>query len=249
MKPIIQGLWVGKIGVLERLSIASFLAHGHDYHLYTYEDQANLPPGCITMDANAILPKSAIFHHTHGQAKGGLTGFSNLFRYRLLEQKGGWWCDMDIICLKPFAFTRDMVLASERHWLWRRKWSNAVICCPAGHALMQSCYRDAAAIDKNRMRFAQCGASLLRRHARKLGLSCYVEPPQSFNPINWWESSRIAQPGSSHRISPDSYAVHCYSESWRWRLQDQHEQQFRNHIFPPASLLGELQRRYLPDAL
>lgn len=249
MNPAIQGLWIGKLGMLERLSIASFIANGHDYHLYVYEDQDNLPSGCIVKDANSIFAESAIFTHQHGKAKGGLTGFANLFRYRLLALKGGWWCDMDMVCLKPFSFEREIVLASERHWLWGKKWSNAVICCPPNHPLMQQCAQAAEAMDKETLAFAQSGAPLLRRYGRQLALSSCVEPPDSFNPVNWWQSSSIGDSGGLADIPASSYAVHCYGESWRWRLRDQCEAQFRNHVFPADSLLGALQRRYLPEAL
>lgn len=34
---VIQGLWVGgSLSRLEKLSIQSFLAYGHEYHLYAY---------------------------------------------------------------------------------------------------------------------------------------------------------------------------------------------------------------------
>jgi len=39
----IYGLWIGsKLSTMQRLSICSFMAHGHDYHLFTYEDVANV---------------------------------------------------------------------------------------------------------------------------------------------------------------------------------------------------------------
>ena len=43
---VIQGLWIGsELSMLERLSIASFLDNGHDYHLYTYGDVRGIPDG------------------------------------------------------------------------------------------------------------------------------------------------------------------------------------------------------------
>src|SRR5258706_6206464 len=36
---IIQGLWIGPtLSQMEQLSIASFLANGHEYHLFVYDD-------------------------------------------------------------------------------------------------------------------------------------------------------------------------------------------------------------------
>ncbi len=247
MKPTIQGLWIGKIGTLERLSIASFIAHGHDYHLYTYEDQADLPEGCTLMNAASIMPQSEIFRHRKGAAKGGFTGFSNIFRYRLLADKGGWWCDTDIVALKAFDFTDPIILASEYHWLWHKKLSNAVIHCPPEHELMKACYDDAIRVNKESMRFGQCGAKLVKKHAKRLGLLGYIKPPEYFNPINWWESSKIGTPGSAALLPQEAYSVHCYGESWRWRLKEHYNDQFRNKFFDENTLLGTLQHRYLKE--
>ncbi len=41
---------------MERLSLASFLANGHPYHLYVYDNVKHIPAGAIVEDANAFLP-------------------------------------------------------------------------------------------------------------------------------------------------------------------------------------------------
>src|SRR4051812_19813754 len=102
MKIIIRGLWIGaELSVMERMSIASFLAHGHEYHLYVYDDVKYVPKGALVRDANEILPSSMIFQYKHSKS---YAGFANFFRYQLLLQKGGWWVDTDVVCLKPFLF-------------------------------------------------------------------------------------------------------------------------------------------------
>ena len=58
----IQSLWVGeRLSRIEVLSIRSFLAQGHPYHLYTYADLENVPDGVTVKDANAIVPERDIF--------------------------------------------------------------------------------------------------------------------------------------------------------------------------------------------
>ena len=101
--PIIQGLWIGaELSVMEQLSIASFLRNGHEYHLYTYAELANVPAGTVIRDANEILPAAAIFQY---KDRPSYAGFSNFFRYKLLLERGGWWVDSDLVCLRPFDFT------------------------------------------------------------------------------------------------------------------------------------------------
>ena len=98
--PIAQFLWIGsKLSRLERLSIRSFLDHGHECHLYAYEDMGQVPAGTVLKDANEIIPHRQLF-----ATKRGYGGFSDLFRWQLLHRKGQLWIDTDIICLKPFDF-------------------------------------------------------------------------------------------------------------------------------------------------
>lgn len=243
----IQGLWIGTLGMLERLSIKSFLANGHPYHLYAYEPLENLPEGVLLKDASEILPKEEIFQYQKGKAKGGYSGFANLFRYRLLQIKGGWWCDTDIICLKPFDFDDDIVLASERHWLWPNKICNNVMRCPKGHPLAEGCYQDALRCDPKTMKFAANGEPVVTRNVRKLGLEKYIKPPEFFNPVDWYRSATLAETAGRSTPLASSYAIHCYRETWRWRLKHQQSTNFRNQIFPQNTLLGDLQRKYLPD--
>src|SRR5258706_1862824 len=100
---IVQGLWIGgSLSTMERLSIKSFLANGHAYHLYAYDDVAGVPPGAVVKDGNQILPSSLIFRCKQNKS---FAAFSDFFRYKLLLEKGGWWVDLDVVCLKFFAFS------------------------------------------------------------------------------------------------------------------------------------------------
>jgi len=106
-----QGLWIGpELSPMEALSIRSFLAHGHEYHLYTYGHVSNVPEGTVVKDANAIIPFDKVFKYRDYDS---YSGFSNHFRYQLLQLRGGWWVDLDLICLKPFDFESDYVFSSE----------------------------------------------------------------------------------------------------------------------------------------
>ena len=96
-----QSLWIGNaLSMMEQLSIASFLANGHEYHLYNYEDIENAPDGTVLKAADQILPESMIFKY---KAYPSYAGFSNFFRYKLLLTKGGWWVDTDLVCLRPVS--------------------------------------------------------------------------------------------------------------------------------------------------
>ena len=105
---IIQSLWVGpRLSTMERLSIRSFLANGHEFHLYCYAPIAGIPEGAIVKDAREIVPESDVEKFRN------LANFSDSFRYNLLLKKGGWWSDTDSVCLRPLDFNQNYVFSSE----------------------------------------------------------------------------------------------------------------------------------------
>ena len=100
MNNLIQSLWIGtNLSSLERVSIQSFLDHGHQYHLYAYQELANVPAGAVLKDANEIFSASLIFQYKEHKT---YAAFSNVFRYKLLLERGGVWADTDVISLRPF---------------------------------------------------------------------------------------------------------------------------------------------------
>ena len=132
---VIQGLWIGEaLSTMERLSIASFLAHGHEYHLYTYEDVKNVPAGTHIRDANEILPASAIFQYREQKS---FSGFANYFRYKLLLERGGWWCDLDVVALRPFDFSAEYVFGEETTGSLQPAVNSGVIRAPQGASLLR----------------------------------------------------------------------------------------------------------------
>ena len=110
MSNIVQSLWIGgTLSKMEQLSARSFIDNGHEYHLYTYGDVKNIPEGVVVKDGNDILPESEIFRYKNGS----VSAFSNYFRFMMLHKKGGYWADTDLICVKPFVFEEEYVIASE----------------------------------------------------------------------------------------------------------------------------------------
>lgn len=61
-------MWIGAgISEVERLALASFVAHGHVVHLYLYDDIPGIPGGVVVRDAkNAIIAEEEIFTNRSG---------------------------------------------------------------------------------------------------------------------------------------------------------------------------------------
>lgn len=143
---VVNSLWIGdKLSVNELLTLRSFVAHGHDFVLWSYSDlSANLPDGVELRDANRIIPFSRAFRYPSkgflDWGKGSWGGFSDIFRYQLLHEYGGWWVDMDVTCLRPFDF--DSPYFFRNHWLLPIVGN--VMKCPKQSPLMEGCYSRAS---------------------------------------------------------------------------------------------------------
>ena len=124
-KRIIQSLWIGdSLSQLEKLCIASFIKNGHDFHLYTYGRVEGIPEGTIERDANEIIPAKNIF--TYGKTK-SYAIFADWFRWELLYQKGNFWVDMDVLCLKAFDFEDEIIFGFESSFVA----AIGVLCFPS----------------------------------------------------------------------------------------------------------------------
>jgi hypothetical protein len=245
----IQGLWIGKtLGAMEQLSIRSFLSHGHPYHLYLYGPVDGLPEAVRVFDANEILPESEIFYYSRESGGGSPAGFSNVFRYKLLHEKGGWWCDLDVVCLKPFAFLESLVLCGQwRRSGWPRQAINpGIMKVPRNSPLMRSCLRKAVAAGKS-VAWGQIGPKLLSKQfylswfpRELLGLRWAprsIQAPEVFQPVDYWNVQDLVTPGKNLDVSR-SYAVHLWNEMWRVQGLD------KNAEFDADCLFEQLKSRY-----
>ncbi len=212
---VIQGLWIGdKLSSLERLSLSSFIANGHDYHLYVYSDVKNVPEGVQIKDGNEILPGADIFSYNVGPGKGSYSAFSNFFRYKLLYDKGGWWCDTDMICLKPFDFANNYVISSELH-LGNRHITSGVIKAPKGSLAMKSNWEICDSKDKDTLPWGEVGPRLMSQCVGRFDLFDYVEQPEVFCPLGFLEWHKVLAPNFDLQFSEKTVAVHLWNEMWR----------------------------------
>ena len=177
MLPIIQSLWVGDpLSNLEKLCVQSFMDNGHEFHLYVYDDVQGIPNGVMVKDGNEILPYSEI---TAGTLQ-HWSSLSDYFRYALLYKKGGWWVDMDTICIKPFDFDEDIILSdkdSGSGWF-----PNSPLRFPPEHPLMKTmcnlCHKRIRMKGVGRVEMG--GPPILTKQIRQSNLQHYALPRMRF---------------------------------------------------------------------
>ncbi len=233
--PVMQSLWVGgQLSNLEILCLKSFVDHGHPFHLYTYNDLGNMPPGVVQKDAREILPESSIFKYAN---RDSYAGFANLFRYKLLLDKGGIWTDMDIVCLRPFDIPNEYVFTVEPPG----NITNFFIQVPMGSELMQTCYTKAAKYDSSRILWGQTGPQFLAKIVGSMNIDAIVLETEYFGAIPYDWHLVFTEDDSAFLLNTllkDSFGTHLWNEMWRINEID------KNKIFSPTSIYGALQARH-----
>jgi hypothetical protein len=217
MAEIINSLWIGRpLGLIEQLSIASFLQNGCEYHLWCYEKIEGVPEGVVVRDASEILPASEIFYYSHGLGKGSVAAFANLFRYKLLFERGGWWMDTDMVCLRPMEFSEPVVFAGQRLPEGTQQVTNTVIKFPQGHPAAQQCYEMARRKSREKLIWGETGPFLIDHVVRENNLQQFIKPPGVFCPVNYWEWESLISPKPlAQLVTDETRAVHLWHELWR----------------------------------
>jgi hypothetical protein len=212
---VVHGLWVGdRLSKLELLTLSSFVAHGHAFHLWLYSDvRTPLPRGVVVRDATAILPRSAVFTKRTtdpetGVGRGSLSSpFSDLFRYKLLLEHGGYWADLDVTCLKPLDFSEPYVFRRHRVGV-----VGNIMKCPRNSLLMRDTYEEAVAAASEETPWLTLNR-ILSRNVERLGLSSYIRP-RLCNDDSWWTVVKPMLEGDVP-IPEDYYVLHWINEFWR----------------------------------
>ncbi|HLP19110.1 MAG TPA: glycosyltransferase [Chitinophagales bacterium] len=237
----VNALWIGsRLSKIEMLTLQSFVDNGHVFHLWTYGPIENeLPEGVIMEDANEILPSDKIFRYKHvnkyGHGKGSVSGFSDIFRYKLLYEKGGWWIDMDVTCLKPLNVTTPYFFR-QHHDL---DLVGNVMKCPPQSQLMLSCFTEASSeVDENNTDWHK-PIEILNKHVFANGLQKYIYGHVSN--VDMWHEIAVFVVGNQP-VPANYYFIHWMNEEWRSRDIDKNEFRYRSVLGEMMINAGLLQR-------
>jgi len=230
---VINSLWIGgQLSPLERACAQSFINHGHQFNLYVYDAIDNAPARCQLLDAGHIMPAAAVFAHAEGVAKGSFATFSDLFRFKLLYELGGWWMDMDMFCLTPTLPAGDIVIGRQD----RQLINDAALHFPPKHPAMQALFADAQARGQN-AGWTEIGPQLVTRYFAAGPLAAAVLPPSVFYPIHYSQFWNVFDPRRTTHAAEcirSSAGLHFWNEMIR-------RAQIDKHVLPPdGSLLRNL---------
>ena len=238
----IQTLWVGgDLSVMERLCLSSFVYHGHDVHLYTYSDIGGVPDGVIIKDGNEILPEDMIFLYKDHKS---FSGFSNYFRYKLVLDKGGYWVDTDMVCLKPFDFLSPFVFSSEEVLPLNQGNTHinaGVIRAPKGSPVIKHAFDVCMSKDREKLVWGEIGPKLVKSTVEKFNLQYFVKDYKTFCLIPGCQWAALINPEADVCLEGEEiYGLHLWNEMWRRSGADKDSMHFH-----PDCLYEKLKRKYL----
>lgn len=230
-----QGLWIGScLGPMEQVSIHSFMEHGHGFDLYTYGPMSGVPIGVNVRDAGEIIPRSLYDYSKFSS----LAAFSDFFRWKLLLDRGGWWSDLDAVCMRAFDFADEIVLSSEAVRSGGQHTNCGNIKAPAGAEFLQWLWETCQKANVSQISWATVGPALIKQAASKFGLGPSERSPDVFCPVPWWNINQLIDASGFHPPR-SSYAVHLWHAVWVRNRQPM-------DAAPPASFYGNLLRQVRP---
>lgn len=257
---VAQFLWVeGKLSTVEKLCLASFLDHGYEVHLYSYRDVSGIPKGVKVKSGTDILPSSKLFLAPGVNNKPSYAAFSDLFRYHLLTEKGGWWFDMDTICLQHLPPPSNLTFAST----WEGKWGQRAMGCalwslPNDPYINVITERSEAKLFSKKSKsvgFGAIGPSLIHSFVEENKLEDSIAPWWEFCPYPWrlihlvapsdFKAWSMDQPRQirhlfweffkpdfrAGRIRSTTRTLHLHNEIWSLRGMDKNDAYFRWSLF------------------
>ena len=209
----IHALWIGnQLSFVEMLTLKSFLKHGYTFNLWLYNPLVSeIPDDVRVRDASEIIPRHDVFKYKYknqfGHGKGSYAGFSDIFRYKLLYEHGGWWTDMDVTCLKPLDFNTEYVFRTH-HDL---PLVGNIMKVPKGAPVMKACYEEAVSRINETNRDWHLPIEILAKHVDKYGLNQFIKG--FTNPDSWDLIRKMLR--SNQEIPDNWYLIHWVNEEWR----------------------------------
>jgi mannosyltransferase OCH1-like enzyme len=236
LNKVIHGMWIGnELSSIELLTIKSFIANGHQFYLWLYDNPAiEEMDNLIIKDASEIISREFVFSYknknTFGHGQGSYAGFSDIFRYKLLYEYGGWWVDMDVTCLKPFDFPSEYVFRPH-HVL---DVVGNVMKCPKGSDLMKASYEEAIETVNSDNTDWHKPIEILNKYIARFGLTGYIRGDLSYSD-DWRVISKFIKGNNAY--STDYYFIHWLNEEWRARY-------LSKNIYRYHSTLGNLMKQH-----
>lgn len=194
---VFQGFWHGPpLGSLRMACLNSFIQMGNIFEIYTYSP-LTVPDGVVLKDAEEIIPFDQLFYYDNpNTGLKDLGPFSDLFRFKLLLEKGGWWCDVDTICLSSNIPQVDRAWAQQIPEVNPHAIGSGQIALCKGDLLTKTLYSRCNELSRTNFQPREAlGPHLLSSIIREMKLPLNMfGAPDTFYPLRWIEMFKLWLP-------------------------------------------------------
>ncbi|WP_410002920.1 glycosyltransferase [Campylobacter volucris] len=231
------------VGLMELLSIKSFLDNGYKFQLYTYnlDDKIfnkleKLFDDFELKDANEIIDFKNFFYDNLGV---GISAFSDYFRFKLLYLKGGVWVDLDMVCLNYFDFNKyDYIFNSESEInLKNQRITTSLLKFPKGSKLGEILLIEAKNIikDNKLVEWGCIGPRFLSKWVKNLNLDICVLDYKKTCQVLWQDSRNFLS--DNIYVDETQPFLHLFSQMWKKYNMDKEN-------LNSSGIYGKLLRKY-----
>jgi hypothetical protein len=205
-----QSFWAGgPLSPYELLCLNSFIKCGHAFDLYAFDTNLAVPAGVRLRDARELFGPQEFFVYEDGFGKGSPAGFANIFRYKLLAEKGGWWVDTDVVCqARNVPVFKEFFARQDDDFV-----NNAVLFFEAGHPVMVRCLEEAAGLGPA-VRWGDSGPRLLTRILKEQARHGDAVDSSVCYPVHYSEALEVLVPSrlaSIRERAASSLFIHLWN--------------------------------------
>ena len=209
-----KSFWYGSfLSPREWLCLKSFVDRGLPFHLYVYDDTLEVPEGVELKDATALYDEDRVFFYQDGESQGSVSAFSNMFRYKLLYEFGGWWVDMDVV------YTGHPIPSDPPFFGWQRdgKVGSAILHVQEQGEVMRRCLEIAEQLGEE-IEWGEAGPNLLTRVLRDLGQADQAVSSEYAYPVSWENAPSLYLPSKRTELearvrNTQAPFLHLWNES------------------------------------
>lgn len=196
MSSSVQSFWYGsELTTVEWLCLSSFVSRGVEFELYTYDDSLEVPSGVTVRDAGEIYDEGEVFTYQKGPGKGSVAAFANMFRYKLLHERGGWWVDMDVLYTGHSFPEASLFLGKENE----SEVCNAIMRVEAGSPIVRECLETAEELRAD-VSWGEAGPTLLTDVIRRQGATDHTFPAGYAYPLSCEEAPSVYDPSETEAL-------------------------------------------------
>jgi hypothetical protein len=242
----VRGFWHGDpLNALHWACLRSFRKNHHQFELFVYED-LEVPNGVQLRDANEVVPKENLFflENSHSSKK-DVAPFTDYFRLKFLNDFGGWWCDIDTICLSANFPAGERVWARQAPDYRPDSISNGQLYFKKGDWVVRKLFAACEEAMPNTKRRESLGPELISSVIAELELPLDMgASAEEFYPVRYIENFKLWLPEFYDEVKEkvESAVFLPIYQSFPARLG------FSYRILPPdGSFLNEFIRNEAPE--